>query len=191
MSSGAYVWPVAGSGGRVSSPFGIRDTKNLPAGASRNHLGIDIAAPKGTGVLSALAGRVLNTGNSSARGNYITVDHGGGVVTEYEHLNSIGVRAGQQVGAGEQIGTVGSTGNSTGNHLEFRIKQNGKYVDPQKWQGRGASSGVAAVAGELEQRGLGGLLNFSFDGEAVTEAIKDNWILITGGILLIAILTKR
>lgn len=185
------MWPVAGSGGRVSSPFGIRDTKNLPAGASRNHLGIDIAAPKGTGVLSALSGRVLTTGNSSARGNYITVDHGGGVVTEYEHLNSIGVRAGQQVGAGEQIGTVGSTGKSTGNHLDFRIKENGKYVDPQKWQGRGASSGMAAIAGQLEERGLGNLLNINLNGEAILEAIKANWLLVAGGLLLIAVLTKR
>ena len=174
----------------MSSGFGQRDTTKLPKGASSYHEGIDIAAPKGTGVLSALAGRVLNTGNTSARGNYITVDHGGGLVTEYEHLNSIGVRAGQQVAAGQQIGTVGSTGKSTGNHLDFRIKENGKYVDPQKWQGRGASSGMAAIAGQLEERGLGSLLNINLDGEAILEAIKANWLLVAGGLLLIAVLTK-
>lgn len=181
-----FTFPVSGySTNNITSNFGYRNTSGLPDGASKYHEGIDIAAPKGTGVLAALSGKVAYTGNSSAKGNYIIIDHGTGLQTEYAHLNSIDVRGGQNVAAGQQIGTVGSTGISSGNHLDFRMKENGTYIDPLKFSGTGSSAGVAALNGLLGERGMN---NFNLDG--ILNAIKDNWLLVAGGLILIAILTK-
>ena len=179
-----FTFPVSGySTNNITSNFGYRNTSGLPDGASKYHEGIDIAAPKGTGVLAALSGKVAYTGNSSAKGNYIIIDHGTGLQTEYAH--SIDVRGGQNVAAGQQIGTVGSTGISSGNHLDFRMKENGTYIDPLKFSGTGSSAGVAALNGLLGERGMN---NFNLDG--ILNAIKDNWLLVAGGLILIAILTK-
>ena len=95
------------------------------------------------------------------------------------------MRGGQNVAAGQQIGTVGSTGISSGNHLDFRMKENGTYIDPLKFSGTGSSAGVAALNGLLGERGMN---NFNLDG--ILNAIKDNWLLVAGGLILIAILTK-
>ena len=182
----SFTFPVAGYGvNDITSIFGHRDTSGLPAGASKYHEGIDIAAPKGTGVLAALPGKVAYTGNSSAKGNYIIVDHGTGLQTEYAHLNSIGVRGGQNVAAGQQIGTVGSTGISSGNHLDFRMKENGTYIDPLKFSGTGSSAGVAAINELLGEKGMN-----NFNADNILNAIKENWLLVAGGLILIAILTK-
>ena len=192
MSNGLFVtFPVAGySTKNITSFFGKRDTANLPKGASSYHEGIDIAAPAGTGVLAALSGKVSYTGNSSAKGNYIIVDHGNGVQSEYAHLNNIGVRGGQSVVAGTQIGTVGSTGISSGNHLDFRIKVNGSYVDPTTYKPTAAQTGNAGLNGLLAGIGAGGqqMNNINIDG--IIDAIKQNWYLVAGGILVIAILTR-
>lgn len=191
MAALGYTFPVAGkSTNNITSPFGKRDTSKLPAGASSYHEGIDIAAAAGTSVLAALSGKVSYTGNSSAKGNYIIMDHGNGVQSEYAHLNSIGVRGGQTVAAGAKIGTVGSTGISTGAHLDFRIKQNGSYIDPLKFKGTVSSTGSAGINGLLAGVGAGGnqMNNINIDG--ILEAVKQNWYIVAGGIVLIAILTK-
>ena len=181
-----FTFPVSGySTNNITSKFGYRNTSGLPDGASKYHEGIDIAAPKGTGVLAALSGKVAYTGNSSAKGNYIIIDHGTGLQTEYVHLNSIDVRGGQNVAAGQQIGTVGSTGISSGNHLDFRMKENGTYVDPLKFSGTGSSAGVAAINEILEEKGMN-----NFNADNILNAIKENWLLVAGGLILIAILTK-
>lgn len=190
MSNGLFVtYPVAG-GGKITSPFGKRDTSTLPKGASSYHEGIDIAAAAGTGVLAAMSGKVSYTGNSKAKGNYIIVDHGNGVQSEYAHLNSIGVRGGQAVTAGSKIGTVGSTGISSGAHLDFRIKVNGSYVDPAKYKPSALQTGNAGINGLLAGVGAGGntMNNINLDG--VLDAVKQNWYLVAGGIIVIAILTK-
>ncbi len=124
--------PVAG-GGRISSGFGGRVHPVL--GVWKQHDGIDIAAPKGTPVSSTADGVVKFSGEKSGYGNIVIIDHGNGVETRYAHLNSfsMGAREGQAVKAGDMIGTVGSTGRSTGNHLHYEVRQDGKAVDPSRF----------------------------------------------------------
>jgi murein DD-endopeptidase MepM/ murein hydrolase activator NlpD len=124
--AGALRWPVRG---RVSSSFGYRIH---PVHGSRAlHAGLDIAAPAGTRVSAAAAGTVTFAGWRGAYGRLVVVDHGDGVTTRYAHLAGIAVRAGDRVGAGAPIGTVGSSGVSTGPHLHFEVRHGGTAVDPR------------------------------------------------------------
>ena len=119
------VVPVTG---RITSRFGavesIRD---------HTHKGIDIAATRGTPILATASGKVSFAGWSSGYGYLVKIDHGNGVETYYGHCSKLYVSAGDTVEAGEQIAAVGSTGNSTGNHLHFEIRLNGKQVNPQTY----------------------------------------------------------
>ena len=117
-SSSGFVWPVSGV---VTSGFGPR--------WGRMHEGIDIAAPTGTSVRAAAAGQVIIAGSMGGYGTIIVIDHGNGISTAYAHLSSIWVGGGT-VSQGQGIGAVGSTGNSTGNHLHFEVRVNGSPVDP-------------------------------------------------------------
>ena len=116
-------------GGRVSSGLGARNAPT--AGASRNHRGIDIAAPAGTPVSAGASGVVISAGRLGGLGNAVVVDYGGGTIAKYGHLSQIIAQRGQRVSAGEVIGKVGSTGVSTGNHLHYEVSTNGKTVDPR------------------------------------------------------------
>ena len=119
------VVPVTG---RITSRFGavesIRD---------HTHKGIDIAATRGTPILATASGTVTFAGWSSGYGYLVKIDHGNGVETYYGHCSKLYVSAGDTVEAGEQIAAVGSTGNSTGNHLHFEIRLDGKQVNPQTY----------------------------------------------------------
>lgn len=119
------VVPVTG---RITSRFGavesIRD---------HTHKGIDIAATRGTPILATASGKVSFAGWSSGYGYLVKIDHGSGVETYYGHCSKLYVSAGDTVEAGDKIAAVGSTGNSTGNHLHFEIRLNGKQVNPQKY----------------------------------------------------------
>ncbi len=126
-NGGAFVWPCPAST-RVTSDFGARVSPT--SGASTNHMGIDVGAPYGADIVAAAAGTVRSVNYSSAAGNYVMIDHGGGVYTVYMHASSVNVSKGQTVSAGEVIAKVGSTGISTGNHLHFGVSQNGSYVSP-------------------------------------------------------------
>ena len=98
------------------------------------HIGADYAAPKGTPVYAAASGTVIKSkSNYGGLGEGIVIKHAKGLVTWYGHLNSRSVRAGQKVKAGDKIGTVGSTGNATSNHLHFEVWINGKTYNPQKF----------------------------------------------------------
>lgn len=101
--------------------------------SSRPHTGNDYAAPTGTPTYAAAAGTVIAATYSSSAGNYVAISHGNGLVTKYMHHVSICVRAGQRVEKGQQIGWVGSTGNSTGPHLHFQVEENGVPVNPNKY----------------------------------------------------------
>ena len=93
------------------------------------HEGIDIAAPSGTPIRAAAAGRIIYTGYMSGYGNITIIDHGNGLATAYAHQSAFYVRSGN-VSQGTAIGAVGTTGNSTGAHLHFEVRVNGSPVDP-------------------------------------------------------------
>jgi hypothetical protein len=111
----------------VSSPFGWRCLF-----VCKNHDGVDMAAAAQTPIFAAHDGEVTFSGVNGSYGNFVRIDHGGGIVTEYGHMIRFepGVVKGTSVRGGQVIGYVGSTGGSTGNHLHFNTKIDGKYVDP-------------------------------------------------------------
>jgi murein DD-endopeptidase MepM/ murein hydrolase activator NlpD len=115
---------------RLSSPFGYRI--HPITGAKKLHAGMDMAAPKGTSVYAAETGVVIVAQSWSGYGNCIIIDHGGGLWTLYGHLMNGGilVKKGETVKRGEKIGMVGSTGQSTGNHLHFEVRKNSEPVNP-------------------------------------------------------------
>ncbi len=132
---------------RISSYFGSRGSPL--AGGSSYHKGIDMAAPKGTAITAAESGTVIavytgcvhnygkerSCGCGGGFGNYVMVNHGGGLVTMYGHCTSINVSNGSKVSRGQTIATVGSTGASTGYHLHFGVLVNGTYVNPAPYIG--------------------------------------------------------
>ena len=131
-TGGAFRWPCPSST-RVTSDYGTRVSPM--SGASSNHKGIDIGASAGADNIAAADGTVTAGSYSSAAGNYVMIDHGGGLYTVYMHASSLLVSPGQTVSAGDVIAKVGSTGISTGSHLHFGVSLNGSYVSPWSYLG--------------------------------------------------------
>lgn len=104
-------------------------------GDGRNHKGIDMGANRGTAIFAAADGVVVTSGWSGNYGYSVVIDHGNGVQTRYAHASALCVRAGQTVSQGDMIAAVGSTGQSTGNHLHFEVIVNGVRVNPAKYIG--------------------------------------------------------
>ncbi|WP_243006940.1 murein hydrolase activator EnvC family protein [Roseburia sp. OF03-24] len=132
-TGGVFTWPCPSST-RVTSDYGTRVSPM--GGASSNHKGIDIGASGGAAIVAAADGTVTTASYSSAAGNYVMIDHGGGLYTVYMHASALLVSPGQTVSAGQTIAQVGSTGISTGNHLHFGVSLNGSYVSPWSYLGR-------------------------------------------------------
>lgn len=121
-SSTRFMHPLNGKG-RISSPYGSR--------WGSFHRGIDIAAPYGTPIYAAASGTVIYSGyNNGGFGNLVMIDHGNGYQTYYAHNSKNHVRVGQKVIKGQNIANVGSTGNSTGNHVHFEVRRNGTPINP-------------------------------------------------------------
>jgi murein DD-endopeptidase MepM/ murein hydrolase activator NlpD len=112
-----------------TSGYGVRSDPFR--GASAMHAGIDLAGPVGTPIYATADGVVRQAGwNSGGYGNLIEIDHGRGIETRYAHLSKITVRDGQRVKRGELIGRMGSTGRSTGSHLHYEVRIDGRAVNP-------------------------------------------------------------
>ncbi len=127
-----WSWPLpAAEPGAVSSDFGQRDAP--VHGASRDHQGLDLAAPHGTAVLAAGAGVVTRAEPVGGFGLLVEIEHGDGIVTRYAHQSAIDVAVGQTVSAGDRLGSVGSTGRSTGPHLHLEVRVDGEAVDPMEF----------------------------------------------------------
>jgi murein DD-endopeptidase MepM/ murein hydrolase activator NlpD len=124
-STGRFMWPADGV---VTSNFGYRTHPIF--GSTRFHTGIDIGAFSGSPIRAADGGTVVYSGWLGGYGNTVMIDHGGGVVTLYAHCSRLYVRHGQSVRKGETIAAVGSTGNSTGPHLHFEVRQDGQPISP-------------------------------------------------------------
>ncbi len=121
-SKAGLIWPLKG---RLTSGFGRR--------WGRLHAGIDIAAPRGTPIRSARAGKVVISGWMGGYGNAVVINHGDGMATLYGHQSRRAVKVGQVVKQGAVIGYVGSTGHSTGNHLHFETRINGSAKNPRRY----------------------------------------------------------
>ncbi len=127
--SGTFLEPVAGV---LTTPFGAHRMYNDGLRQSR-HAGVDLSAPMSTPVRAANAGRVVLAESLQVHGNGVILDHGLGLCTAYFHLDSIAVKVGQVVERGEVLGTVGSTGLSTGAHLHWEMRLNNVPVEPMQW----------------------------------------------------------
>ena len=126
---GKYVWPCPGYS-RISSGYGNRV---CPFHGNEFHDGIDLAAASGTPILAFGPGTVTMSGWNGGYGNYIRIDHGGGLMSFYGHCSALYVSKGATVKAGQKIAAVGTTGSSTGNHLHFGMHRNGSPVNPQSY----------------------------------------------------------
>ncbi len=128
---GEFTWPTP-SCHYITSHFSPR-RKNPVSGVYKRHTGTDIGASYGAAIVAANSGTVTLAGWNSGYGNCVIIDHGGGKATLYAHMSSYSVSKGQSVQKGQQIGCVGSTGNSTGPHLHFEVLINGSAVDPMQY----------------------------------------------------------
>ena len=124
VADGELCWPLPGHT-YISCHFGEVD-----AFGNAGHRGTDIPAPEGTPILAAHSGTVLVSGWNDSYGNQVLLDNGAGLSTRYAHMTQTAVTAGEAVTAGQVIGYVGSTGDSTGNHLHFEVMQGGIQIDP-------------------------------------------------------------
>lgn len=166
--------------GTLSSGFGWRQSFQTSGGqSSSNHKAIDIAAPAGTAVKAAMSGKVIavTPGYNGGYGNTVEIDHGNGIITKYHHMQDgsiSGMSVGQEVKAGQQIGKVGSTGKSTGPHLDFQVQKDGNFVDPRNYipsYGEGTSATIsaaqaAAAAAKESRKSSGGSKGKSSGGSS-------------------------
>jgi murein DD-endopeptidase MepM/ murein hydrolase activator NlpD len=125
----SFVYPVMGP--RESSRYGVR-SHPIKRALRHHHDGIDLAAPKGAVIRSIAGGQVMYSDPFGGYGNLIVIKHESGLTSHYGHCETLKVKVGQFVRPGDIIGTVGSTGRSTGPHLHFEIRRNGKPQHPER-----------------------------------------------------------
>lgn len=129
LASMPSIWPVVGflssSFGGRSSPFG--------GGSAQFHKGLDISNRMGTPIVAPAQGTVTMAARDGAYGNSVEINHGGGIVTKYGHMQRWVVQPGQWVKRGEIIGYIGMTGRTTGPHLHYEVRLNGVPVNPMRY----------------------------------------------------------
>ena len=123
--AGGMIWPISGP---ITSEFGWRTHPIF--GTARFHSGLDIGGDYGMPIYAAASGTVIYAGWISGYGNAVIIDHGGGVTTLYGHNDSLNVSEGENVAQGQVIAMCGATGNSTGPHCHFEVRENGEPVSP-------------------------------------------------------------
>jgi len=128
MGRQTYVFPVMGP--RRSSGFGMRI--HPIQRYSKMHKGVDLAAPVGSYIRAIQSGIVVFADPYAGYGNLVVIKHENGLTSHYAHCDELKAHTGQRVAAGEIIGTIGSTGHSTGPHLHLEIRLNGEPVDPER-----------------------------------------------------------
>lgn len=128
FSGESFLTPVRG---RITSPFGSR--RHPRSGRTSFHSGVDIAARRGTAITAAASGRVSFSGWNRGYGLMVVIDHGGGIQTVYAHCSTTSVKKGDRIKAGQKIAKVGSTGVTTGSHLHFEVRRNGKVQNPLRF----------------------------------------------------------
>jgi hypothetical protein len=178
-----YVFPVLGDY-RISSGMGARSS---PGGVgSTNHQGIDIrpVGGYGTPVLASVDGTIQSAGTAGGYGNMVVIQGSDGQFHRFAHLQGFDVRAGQQIAAGQQIGQVGSTGNSTGPHLHYEVRNAaGRVVNPEGILSSAVRRGTALLREEGE-KALGKAAASLFGGD--TAVLAANAVLPGSGTVLSA-----
>lgn len=163
------LWPVDPTA-KITSGFGPRPAPT--AGASVNHLGVDISVPVGTSIISTIGGIVTAAGTSPTRGEYVEVSDGN-IKTVYQHLSEALAKVGDQITAGQKIALSGNSGISTGPHLDYRVFVDGKAVDPESINlGYGSPTGSDFIS-------------------TATAIASNYWGVIIGGLLVLGILGGR
>lgn len=133
-TGGKMLWPVATTGTYITSYYGTREYPLAGvSGVTDFHLGLDIAAVTGSPAISVLDGLVTYAGWLGSYGNCVMIYHGEGITTVYGHGEKVLTKRGNEVKQGDVIMAVGSTGNSTGPHLHFEVRVNGRTTDPLKY----------------------------------------------------------
>lgn len=127
---GKFIWPVDLSIKRISSSYGWRTYYIYGKKTTDFHRGIDIPSAVGTDIYAAQSGKVVVATKHSSYGNYIVLDHGGGISTLYAHCSKLLVSVGDTVQQGDHIAEMGATGNVTGPHLHFEVRVDGQIQDP-------------------------------------------------------------
>ena len=166
-AAAAGEWQLPTSNYVVSSEYGYR--QNPTGSGTQLHSGIDLAAMTGRPVWAAAQGLVTQAGWYDGYGNFVAIDHGGGLATQYGHMSAISVSAGQTVPRGAVVGAVGTTGDSTGPHLHFNTLENGGYVDPRSFMG---ARGVMFDTGGVLPRGTTVTTNNTGKPEAILTSAQ-------------------
>ena len=131
LNAGYMIMPIQEGNYTVTDPYGKREPVVINGKKSKDfHNGTDFAAAKGTVVRSSADGTIIKKGYDDTFGNYLEIKHTETTTTFYAHMDIIDVNMGDEVSGGEEIGTVGSTGFSTGPHLHYEIRKDGKAIDP-------------------------------------------------------------
>ena len=128
LTDDTFVYPVMGP--RVSSSYGNR--RHPLRKVKHHHQGVDLAAPSGAPIRAVADGQVMFADPYAGYGKLVVIQHDGGLTSHYGHCARILVQPGTHVRAGDIIGTVGSTGISTGPHLHFELRKSGKSLDPER-----------------------------------------------------------